>query len=77
MMPRTCGPETRPLEPKPPPRYGLRMAMASGGMPNRPPMRCCAMAMPWLGVSIESVSPSHAATMACGSIALWYCAGVS
>ena len=46
-------------------------------MPNNPAMRPCAIAMPWLGVSIESVSPSHAATIACGSIALWYCGGVS
>ena len=51
--------------------------MFSGGMPNSPAMRPCAIARPWLGVSIDSVSPSHAATIACGSIALWYCAGVS
>ena len=36
-----------------------------------------AMARPWLGVSIDRRSPSQEATMACGSIALWYCAGVS
>ena len=39
MMPSTCGPEIRPLEPKPPPRKGLRMWMFSGGMPNSPAMR--------------------------------------
>ena len=77
MMPSTCGPEISPFEPKPPPRNGLRMWMFSGAMPNSPAMRPCAIAMPWLGVSSVSVSPSQAATMACGSIALWYCAGVS
>ncbi len=77
MTPRSCGPENRPLEPKPPPRNGLRMWMLPAGMPKRPAMRAWAMAMPWLGVSIWSVSPSQAATMAWGSMALWYCAGVS
>ena len=54
MMPSSCGPEIRPLEPKPPPRKGLRMWMFSGGMPNNPAIRPCAMARPWLGVSIDS-----------------------
>ena len=31
----------------------------------------------WFGVSSVRRSPSHEATMACGSIALWYCEGVS
>ena len=39
MMPSTCGPEIKPLEPKPPPRNGLRMWMFSGAMPNSPAMR--------------------------------------
>ena len=30
MMPRICGPEIRPLEPKPPPRNGLRIWIFSG-----------------------------------------------
>src|SRR6266851_5565398 len=76
-IPRTCGPEMKPFEPKPPPRKGLRMWILSGEMPNSPAIRPCAMARPWLGVSIDSVSPSHAATIACGSMALWYWAGVS
>ncbi len=76
-MPRICGPEISPLEPKPPPRKGLRIWIFSGAMPKSPAMRPWAMARPWLGVSMESVSPSHAATIACGSIALWYWAGVS
>ena len=42
----------------------------SGAMPNSPAMRPCAMARPWLGVSIDSASPSQAATIACGSIAI-------
>ena len=53
------------------------MWMFSGGIPNSPATRPDAMARPWLGVSMDSLSPSHAATIACGSIALWYCAGVS
>ena len=70
MTPRTCGPEMKPLEPKPPPRNGLRMWILSGDMPKSPARRPCAITRPWLGVSTESVSPSHAATIACGSIAL-------
>ena len=77
MMPRICGPEIKPLQPKPPPRKGLRICTFSGAMPNRPAMRDCAIASPWLGVSIESLSRSHVAVIACGSIGLWYCAGVS
>ena len=76
-MPSTAGPDARPLEPNPPPRNGLRMWMFSGGMPSSSPNRARIIAMPWVGVSTTSVSPSHAATTACGSIALWYCAGVS
>ena len=44
------------------------MWMFSGGIPNSPATRPCAMARPWLGVSMDSLSPSHAATIACGSI---------
>ncbi len=77
MIPSTCGAQTTPLDPKPPPRNGLRMWMSAGSMPNSPAMRACAIVMPWLGVSRTRRSPSHAATTACGSIALWYCAGVS
>ena len=77
MMPSTCGPEIRPFEPKPPPRNGLRTWMSSGLMPNSPATRPCAIAMPWLGVSRVSRSPSHSATMAWGSMALWYCGAVS
>ena len=51
--------------------------MSSGAMPNRPAMRACAIAMPWLGVSMDRLPPSQDATMAWGSIALWYCVGVS
>jgi hypothetical protein len=76
-MPSTCGPFNSPLEPNPPPRNGLRIVMPAGGMPNNPAIRAWVSAMPWLGVSMDRVSPSHAATIACGSIALWYCAGVS
>ena len=76
-MPSTCGPAIRPLDPNPPPRNGLRIMMFSGAMPSSPASRACAMAMPWLGMSSDRLSPSHAATTACGSIALWYCAGVS
>ena len=36
-----------------------------------------AMCGAWFGVSSVRRSPSHDATMACGSIALWYCDGVS
>src|SRR5258706_154554 len=56
-MPSTCGPEIRPFEPKPPPKKGLRIWIFSGEMPKSPASRPWAMARPWLGVSIESVSP--------------------
>jgi hypothetical protein len=70
-------PDGNPFEPNPPPKNGLRMWMFSGGRPNNSAIRAHAITSAWLGVSIESVSPSQAATIACGSMALWYCAGVS
>ena len=44
--------------------------MPSAGTPNSPAIRPRAIAIPWLGVSNDSVSPSQAATTACGSMAL-------
>ena len=41
-IPRTWGPEIIPLEPKPPPRNGLRIRMFSGGIPKSPAIRACA-----------------------------------
>jgi hypothetical protein len=32
--------------------------------------RACAISRPWLGLSTNSVPPSHASTIACGSVAL-------
>ena len=68
--PSACGPGSIPFDPKPPPRKGLRMWMFSGGMPNRPAIRSRDMIRLWVGMSIERLSPSHAATIECGSIAL-------
>ena len=51
--------------------------MFAGSMPNSPAMRPFAIAMPWLGVSSVELVAVPCATIACGSIALWYCAGVS
>ena len=70
MMPRICGPFISALEPKPPPRKGERIRMFAGSMPKSWAMRPCPMVSAWLGVSTVSLSPSHCATMAWGSMAL-------
>ena len=46
-------------------------------MPNSWAMRPWPMVSACEGVSTVSLSPSQAATMAWGSMALWYWAGVS
>ena len=53
------------------------MVTFSAGMPKKAANALCAIAIAWFGVSIVSRSPSHAATIACGSMALWYWIGVS
>ena len=77
MMPRICGPATRPFAAE---------AAAKERAADMDFLRCdpeqardapLRHRMPWLGVSMDSLSPSQAATMACGSIGLWYWAGVS
>ena len=74
---RICGPTRIAFDPKPPPRKGLRTWTFSGGMPKKPAMLSRVIESAWLGVSTVSMSPSHSATTAWGSMALWYCAGVS
>ena len=67
---RICGPARIAFDPKPPPRNGLRSVTFSGGMPKKAAKARCAIAIAWFGVSSVSRSPSHAATIACGSMAL-------
>ena len=53
------------------------MVTFSAGMPRKAAKAACAMPIAWFGVSMVSRSPSQAATMAWGSMALWYWSGVS
>ena len=67
----------KPLEPNPPPRKGCGCRMFSGEFQTARPR----VLQPWRGPDSAcrwtAGAPSHAATIACGSMALWYCTGVS
>src|SRR5690625_3804896 len=66
----------RPLDPKPPPTWGLMIRSRSGSMPRIGARVCFAGCAPWVEVHRVSVSPSQRALVVWGSIGLLCSIGV-
>ncbi|GAA3114061.1 hypothetical protein GCM10020001_036550 [Nonomuraea salmonea] len=68
--------QTEPLPPNPPPTYGDSTRTFPSGTPNRLARCLRRKAMLWVLSCTVSSSPFQTAVVACGSIALWFRAGV-
>ncbi len=64
--------QTEPLPPKPPPTYGAITRTPATGTSNLRARCLRTQSMLCVASWTVSRSPSHAAVVACGSIALWW-----